>query len=69
MTLSDYLTSEFGIVPDEVQLETIRDIVHKEFALKLIKQGDISFLARTSDKRQCAPFRQILEDIELVDIK
>lgn len=26
MTLSEYINSEFGIVPDEVQLETIREL-------------------------------------------
>lgn len=27
MTLSEYITAEFGIMPDEVQLEQIREIV------------------------------------------
>ena len=27
MTLTEYITAEFGIVPDDVQLETIREIV------------------------------------------
>lgn len=67
MTLSEYITAEFGLIPDEVQLEQIRRLVSGEMAQKIIKQGDISFLARTSDKRQYAPFRQILDDIELVD--
>jgi len=27
MTLQEYITAEFGIVPDEIQLEQIREIV------------------------------------------
>jgi len=30
MTLSEYITAEFGIVPDEVQLVQIREIVKEE---------------------------------------
>ena len=36
MTLSEYITEEFGIVPDEVQLEQIREIVHTETLDKII---------------------------------
>lgn len=39
MTLSEYITSEFGIVPDNVQLEQIREIVVKEYARIEIKKG------------------------------
>jgi len=35
MTLSEYIQTEFGIVPDEVQLEQIREIVRNE----IIKSG------------------------------
>ena len=36
MTLSEYITEEFGIVPDDVQLEQIREIVHTETLDKII---------------------------------
>jgi hypothetical protein len=39
MTLQEYITAEFGIVPDEVQLDQIRDIVVKEYARIEIKRG------------------------------
>ena len=36
MTLSEYITAEFGIIPDDVQLEQIREIVHTETLDKII---------------------------------
>ena len=36
MTLKEYITSGFGIVPDEVQLETIRELVHTETLNKIV---------------------------------
>ncbi len=62
-TLQDYITQEFGIVPDQVQLERIRRLVSGEMAEKIIKQGDLSFLARTSDKRKYAPFYESFVDL------
>jgi hypothetical protein len=32
-TLSEYITAEFGIIPDEVQLEQIREIVNKDWVI------------------------------------
>lgn len=60
MTLSEYITSEFGIVPDEVQLEQIKRLVNEELIGKITTAGDIAFLARTQDKRQYAPFDKII---------
>ena len=39
MTLSEYITSEFGIVPDEVQLETIQELVHTETLNKIVEDN------------------------------
>jgi hypothetical protein len=62
-TLSEYIASEFGIVPDEVQLEQIRRLVNKEMVGKITTAGDIAFLARTQDKRQHAPFYELFVDL------
>lgn len=38
MTLQEYITAEFGIVPDEVQLEQIREIVRTELMGKITRE-------------------------------
>jgi len=43
MTLSEYITSEFGIVPDEVQLEQIREIVVGKLSQTEVKSIRSSF--------------------------
>jgi hypothetical protein len=62
-TLQDYITQEFGIVPDQVQLERIRRLVNEEIVGRITTVDDISFLARTSDKRQYAPFYESFVDL------
>jgi len=37
MTLQEYITSEFGIVPDEVQLEKIRELSEEERIDRIIE--------------------------------
>lgn len=50
MTLQDYLTAEFGIVPDEMQLEAIRRIVYKELNTekKFINERFMYLLAKSN---------------------
>jgi len=44
MILQEYITAEFGIVPDEVQLEKIREIVKKEMMSKITRERKVEFL-------------------------
>ena len=39
MTLTEYITTEFGIVPDDVQLETIRELVNTETLNKIVEDN------------------------------
>jgi hypothetical protein len=36
MTLQEYIITEFGIVPDDVQLEQIREIINTEVLDKIV---------------------------------
>lgn len=58
MTLQEYITSEFGIVPDEVQLEQIREIVSKELMAKITREKTKSVLdwIKESDRIKPIPY-------------
>lgn len=55
MTLQEYITSEFGIVPDEVQLEQIREIVSKELMAKVTREKTKSVLDWIKESNRIKP--------------
>lgn len=55
MTLSEYITSEFGIVPDEVQLEQIREIVRTELMSKITREKTKSVLDWIEESNRIKP--------------
>jgi hypothetical protein len=57
-TLQEYITSEFGIVPDYVQLEQIREIVNKEQMSKVLRKNTKTVLdwIKESDRQKPQPY-------------
>lgn len=58
-TLQEYITAEFGIVPDEVQLEQIREISEQERIDNIIKNmagrvtEQLPKYCKVKDKQYC----------------
>lgn len=43
MTLKEYITAEFGLIPDEVQLEQIRELAEEERLDRIIEKRSKKF--------------------------
>jgi aspartate aminotransferase-like enzyme len=54
-TLSEYITAEFGIVPDEVQLEQIREIVRIELMGKITREKTKTILDWIKESNRIKP--------------
>lgn len=55
MNLSEYITAEFGIVPDNVQLEQIREIVRTELMSKITREKTKSVLDWIKESNRIKP--------------